>query len=194
MRCFAPGRALFPIVCLLVCASPVWAQPSLPSEWDLKQDLDAATQRIGALRPLLELVQPEQWAERDSVGTYQAQRRYVLEEIGYITRGLTELIATPDRLSLALDVLFRVQSLDQMTSSLAVGVRTHQSVELADQIRASQTAAAAEREKLKNYILGLAAYQEAQFKVMSEEAQRCRNELLRQTPARGSRSRGTEAK
>ena len=104
------------------------------------------------------------------------------------------LSADPERLSLALELYFRVQSLDQMAESLNAGIRKYQSPELANLIRERLSATSAGREKIKQYIVLLAAVKEGQFKVMDEEAQRCRGMLSRQAPARDGRAQQTEKK
>jgi hypothetical protein len=89
---------------------------------------------------------------------------------------------------------FRVQSLDQMAESLNAGIRRYQSPELADLIRERLSGTSAVREKIRQYIVLLAAVKEGQFKVMDEEAQRCRGALSRQASARGGGVPRTEKK
>ena len=118
----------------------------------------------------------------------------MLDEIGYLSRSEGELASNPERLSLAFETYLRIQSLDEMASSLNEGVRRYQDPQLADRIRAAQTGAAAPQEKLRNYIVLLAANRESQYEVMAEEAQRCRAALSRQAPARGGTAKKTESK
>jgi len=118
----------------------------------------------------------------------------LVDEIGYVGRTSVELSADPERLSLALEMYFRVQSVDQMAESLNEGIRKYQSPELAALIRERLSGTFAAREKMRQYIVLLAVVNEDQFKVASEEAQRCRGKLSRQAPARGGVAPRTEKK
>jgi proline dehydrogenase len=156
--------------------------------------LAALAQHINGLKPLLDSAEPDQWTAQGAPEAYQAQWKAVADEIGYASRTSGELSADPERLSLALELYFRVQSLDQMAESLNAGIRKYQSPELADLIRERLSGASAAREKIRQYIVLLAAVKEGQFKVMDEEAQRCRGTLSRQAPARGGRAPQSEKK
>lgn len=188
-------------VWLCVAFASVWLptagaqQPAgLPPEWEVKNNLAALAQQITALKPLLDSVKPDQWTAQGAPEAYKAQWKSVVDEIGYVGRTSGELSADPERLSLALEMYFRVQSLDQMAESLNQGIRKYQSPELADLIRERLSGTSAAREKMRQYIVLLAAAKEGQFKVMDEEAQRCRGTLSRQAPARGGRAPRTEKK
>ena len=90
-------------------------QPAgLPPEWEVKANLAALAQQINGLKPLLDSVKPDQWTAQGAPEAYQAQWKSVVDEIGYVGRTSGELSADPERLSLALETYFRVQSLDQM--------------------------------------------------------------------------------
>lgn len=195
MRGLVPCRVWLCMAMLCVWQPAARAQPAgLPPEWEVTANLAALTQHISGLKPLLDSVKPDQWTAQGAPEAYQAQWKSVADEIGYVGRTSGELSADPERLSLALELYFRVQSLDQMAESLNAGIRKYQSPELADLIRGRLSATSAGREKLRQYIVLLAAVREGQFKVMDEEAQRCRGMLSRQAPARGGRAQPTEKK
>ena len=178
-----------------VLSPVVFAQTQgLPQDWEIRADIDALARQTTQLKLLIEEVKPDQWPEQDSRDAYKAQLKSVLDEIGYLSRSEGELASNPERLSLAFETYLRIQSLDEMTSSLNEGVRRYQDPQLADRIRAAQTGAAAPQEKLRNYIVLLAANRESQYEVMAEEAQRCRAALSRQAPARGGTAKKTESK
>jgi hypothetical protein len=186
---------------LCVAIACVWLptaggqQPAgLPPEWEVKDNLSALAKQIDGLKPLLESVKPDQWTAHGAPEAYIAQWKSLVEEIGYVGRTSGELSADPERLSTALEMYFRVQSLDQMAESLNEGIRKYQSPELANLIRERLSGTSAAREKLRQYIVLLAPIQEGQFKVMAEEAQRCRGTLSRQAPARGGSAPRTEKK
>ena len=190
-----PWRVWLCVAMVCVCLPAAGAQPAgLPPEWEVEANLAALAQHINGLKPLLDSVKPDQWTAQGAPEAYQAQWKSVADEIGYVGRTSGELSADPERLSLVLELYFRVQSLDQMAESLNAGIRRYQSPELADLIRERLSGTSAAREKIRQYIVLLAAVKEGQFKVMDEEAQRCRGTLSRQAPARGGRAPQTEKK
>jgi hypothetical protein len=195
MHGLAPWRVWLCVAMVCVSLPVAGAQPAgLPPEWEVKANLAALAQQINGLKTLLDSVKPDQWTSQGAPEAYRVQWKSVVDEIGYVGRTSGELSADPERLSLALEMYFRVQSLDQMAESLNAGIRKYQSPELADLIRERLSGTSAGREKLRQYIVLLAAVKEGQFKVMDEEAQRCRGVLSRQAPARGGSPPRTEKK
>jgi hypothetical protein len=195
MRGLGPWRVWLCLAMASVWLPAAGAQPAgLPPEWEVQANLAALAQQIAGLKPLLDSVKPDQWTAQGAPEAYQAQWKSLVDEIGYAGRTSGELSADPERLSLALELYFRVQSLDQMAESLNAGIRRYQSPELADLIRGRLSGTSAAREKIRQYIVLLAAVKEGQFKVMDEEAQRCRGTLSRQAPARGGRAPQSEKK
>jgi len=190
-----PVRVWFWLMILSVLAPAVFAQPQgLPQEWEIRADVDALAKQTAQLKLLIEEVKPDQWPAQDSRDAYKAQLKSVLDEIGYLSRSEGALASNPERLPLALETYLRMHSLNEMTGSLNEGVRKYQDPLLADRIRGAQSGASAPQEKLRQYIVLLAANRESQYQVMAEEAQRCRAALSRQAPARSGTAKKTESK
>jgi hypothetical protein len=166
----------------------------LPPEWDVRANLASLVAQNQRLMPMLEAVKPEQWSQKGAPEAYQAQWKSIVAEIGYIGHAAGELERDPERLTLALETHFRQQSLDAMLNSLSEGISRYHNPALADLLRGAMTASAAEREKLRQYIVQLAAAQEQELKVMDQEAQRCRAMSSRQPPARVAPARKAENK
>jgi hypothetical protein len=195
MSGLVPWRVWLCVAMVCVWLPAAGAQPAgLPPEWEVKANLAALAQQIDGLKTLLDSVKPDQWTTQGAPEAYQAQWKSLVDEIGYVGRTSVELSADPERLSLALEMYFRVQSVDQMAESLNEGIRKYQSPELAALVRERLSGTSAAREKMRQYIVLLAAVNEDQFKVVSEEAQRCRGKLSRQAPARGGVAPRTEKK
>ena len=87
---------------------------------------------------------------------------------------------------MALETLFRMQSLDSLLVSLQEGIAKYQNPALAELLRGAMSDGAAGQEWLRQYVVQLASVKEGQFKVMDAEAQRCRTMLLRQPPPQKS--------
>ncbi len=166
----------------------------LPQQWEFRNELDSLVNSTQKLKPLLDAVKPGDWTTQGAPDTYQAQWKSLVAEIEYVSRSAADLGAEPERLTLALDTYFRLQSLDVMLVSLIEGVRKYQNPALADLISGAGTDASVQREKLREYIVRLAAAKEQELKVMDQEAQRCRALLATQPPARKNSEKKVEAK
>jgi hypothetical protein len=158
--------------------------PGVPQEWEVRKDLAVLVEQIGKLKPLLEAVKPADWTQKGAPEAYIVQREAVVAESGYLARSAGELAANTERLTLALETYLRLESLDAQLESLNEGIRTYQNPALADLIRGAMTDGAAARNKLRQYVVQLAALKEDQLRVADQEAQRCRESLLQQAPGR----------
>jgi hypothetical protein len=190
------ARRVFSCACL-VCAGATAGRAQsagLPPEWEVRDSLTALAKQTERLRPLIKAARPDEWSQKGAPDAYKAQWKSVIEEIDYVGRSAGQLSADPERLSLALETYFRTKSLGELIESLNEGVRKYQNPALADLIDPELNAVAAGGQKLKEYIVELAAVKENQFKVMDAEAQRCRVSLSGQTPARSGPARKTESK
>ncbi len=168
--------------------------PGLSPEWETRKMLAALAAQAQRLPPLLEQVRPQEWVAHGAPETYVAQWKSTQTEVGYLVRTATTLSERPERLTLALETLFRMQALEAFLNSLAEGVRRYQNPALADLLQGLMGENAANRERLRQYVIDLAAVREQEFEVADHEAQRCRAFLLRQppAPARGA-ARGDKA-
>lgn len=155
----------------------------LPPEWELRKDLDVLVEQARRLKPLLDALKPGEWVERGAPAAYESQWRSVQAESDYIVRSAGELAKEPERLTIALETYMRWQSRNTLLVSLAEGVARYQNPALADLVRGAMADGAASGEKLRQYVVDLAALKEGQLRVAEQEAQRCRTMLLQQ-PAR----------
>jgi hypothetical protein len=178
-----------------LCAPCLRGQSAgVPPEWEVRKDLASIAEQTGRLRPLLDAVKPEQWAEKGAPDAYVAQWRSVMAESDYLVRTTKELAAEPERLTLALETYLRLQSLDALLGSLNEGIRKYQNPALADLIQGAMSDGAAGRDKLRQYVVQLAAVKEQQLRVADQEAQRCRGTLLKQAPAQRDRGKKADTK
>ncbi len=163
--------------------------PAVPPEWEVRDALAALIETVGKLEPLVEAVKPEDWVAKGAPAAYAAQWKSVKEETSHAIGSARQLEKEPERLTLALETYFRLQSVDAMLVSLAEGVAKYQNPALADLIRGAAAESAPGRERLRQYIVQLAALREEQLAVANQEAQRCRTRMLQQAPPRGQGSR-----
>jgi hypothetical protein len=195
MNGLVPRRVCWSVVLATLWLPTAGAQTTdLPPEWEIRANLTSLVAGTERLKPLLEAARPEQWVQKGAAEAYQAQWKSITAEIGYIGRAAGELQQQPERLTLTLETYFRMQSLDSLLSSLNEGVRKYHNPALADLISGAMSANAPQREKLRQFIVQLAAAKEEQFKVMDQEAQRCRMMLSRQPPGKSGPEKKTESK
>ena len=90
----------------------------------------------------------------------------------------------PEKLTDALQTLFRIRTLESMVASLSEGIRKYQNPPMADLLNAAVAENAANRDRLQQYVFELATEKENEFRVADEEAQRCRASLSRQPAGR----------
>jgi len=166
----------------------------LPPEWEVRQSLSALAQQVRRMKPIVEEVKPEDWTAKGAPETYKSQWKSVHDELDYLIRSADELAAKPERMTLALDALFRLQALKSLLDSLGSGVRQYQNPALADLLQGVVTENSVHGERLRQYVVQLAAAKEHELKTMHDEAQRCRSMLSRQPPPKAAPPARTEPK
>ena len=136
--------------------------------------------RLNGSKPILDQLTPQEWIAKGAPDTYVAQWKGAENELGYLVDSAKALAQSPERLTLALDTYFRMQSLEQRLGSLVEGVRNYQNPAVGDLMFGVLAENSANRDKLRQYITDLAATKEQEFKIVDQEAQRCRTNLSRQ--------------
>ena len=164
----------------------------LAPEWDVETSLTALSAQAQRLKPILDQEKPQEWVAKGAPAAYQRQLQSTQNELTYLTGAIQKLSAKPEKLTLALETLFRMQALETFLGSLAEGIRKYQNPALADLLMGVQSENWNNREKLRQYIVDLATTQEQQLQVMDQETQRCRLFLSRQPAARNEPAKRTK--
>jgi hypothetical protein len=168
-------------VLFAVYAAVLLAQEAgVPPEWEVQTQLSSLADHVQRVKPVLDQLKPQDWVSHGAPPAYAEQLKQTQAEIGYLMGTTKELMARPEKLTIALETFFRMQSVDAMLRSVASGVRKYQNPALADLLESLIAGTTADRDKLREYMVELAADREQQFKVVDEEAQRCRANLARQ--------------
>jgi hypothetical protein len=154
------------------------------SEWDVRKLLDSLSLQAEHLKPIIDQVHPEAWVSQGAPDAYIAQWKSAQAELGYLLASSNSLSKDPERLTLALDTYFRMQAMESTLGSLVEGVRKYQNPALAELAQTFVAENSINRDRLRQYVTDLAAQKEQEFKVADREAQRCRGQLLNQTPAK----------
>jgi hypothetical protein len=118
------------------------------------------------------------WVAKGAPETYAAQLQFCKDQARALADGAKALASNPETLSAALVVLFREQGLETMLGSVAEAMRKYQSAETAQELVALTAEGGANRDRLQQYVVNLAAEHEKEYQVMDKEAQRCRGMVL----------------
>jgi hypothetical protein len=165
-------------------AAPAQDPAGIAAPWDITQTVAALVTESGRIRPILDQIVPREWVRKGAPDAYVAQWQSAEQELADMTRIAQNLEKQPERLTVALDTYFRLQSLETRLDSLVDGVRRYQNPAVGDLLLSVLGESAANREKLRAYIADLATQKEQEFTVVDKEAQRCRTNLNRQAPPR----------
>ena len=134
------------------------------------------------LLPVLDQLDAPAWVAKGASETYLAQLDSSRQQTRALAGDAIALARNPDKLSLALQMFFRMQGLESMLNSLEEGARQYQSAKIAQSLAALYGEGGVNRERFRSYIVNLAAEREHQFEVMDREAQRCRATLMAPAP------------
>jgi len=177
-------KYLLPFLILpLTLVVPARAQ-GVSAPWDISQILTSLAAQSQRLLPILEQLTPEKWEAKGAPAAYTAQWRNARSEVGYLLGAAESMKKQPEKLTLGLETLFRLQSVEAQVNSLIDGVRRYQNPAVGDLLVSVVSSNSANRDQLRQYISDLAQSKEEEFQVVDREAQRCRGTLMRQPPAR----------
>ena len=151
----------------------------LTTPWDFKKTIENLTLYSKRLHPMLDQVKPEEW--KDAPDAYTAQQQLVKTQLESIALLSQNLAKDPERLPIVLDLFFRYENFEITLASLVEGVRRYQNPAVADLITGLRNENSPARQSLKDYVMELAASRDQEFRIMDQEAQRCRGLLLKPT-------------
>jgi hypothetical protein len=129
------------------------------------------------LLPALNQIDARSWVDQGASETYAEQLQSAKDQTQSLADGAKALAKNPERLSMALELYFRMQGIDSMLASVEEGMRKYQNPASAQALASLQAEAGANRDRLQRYIVNLAAQREQELHVMDQEAQRCRGTL-----------------
>jgi hypothetical protein len=173
-------KFLLPSILLSLSAAAQTPPPSVSAEWDISQTLAALSAQAKRLKPIVDQLTPQAWVAKGAPQTYVTQHKAAQDELGYLVTSAQNLSKDPERLTVALDTYFRLQSLEFRLHSLADGVRNYQNPAVGDLLLGVLAENSANRDKLRQYITDLASTKEQECQIMEKEAQRCRGMINRQ--------------
>jgi hypothetical protein len=173
------------LLLLLSFSVATFAQTAgVATPWDTTPMIASLSAQAARLKPILDQLTPKEWVAKGAPDAYIAQWKGAEDELGFLSDSAKALEKQPERLTLALDTYFRLQSLELRLHSLVEGVRNYQNPAVGDLLIGVAAENSANRDKLRQYITDLASAKEQEFEIADKEAQRCRGTLTKQTPAK----------
>ncbi|MEO8593101.1 MAG: hypothetical protein ABI759_07260 [Candidatus Solibacter sp.] len=171
------------------CAFAALAQAQTPKAfagleptWDVAVVLQEIGTHAGRLLPALNQLDAKAWVAKGASDTYVEQLETTRQQTQAVAVEAQTLLRSPEKLSVALQLFFRMQSLETLIGSLQQGAAKYQSLQVAQSIASVFAEGGPNRERLRAYIVNLASEREHQFEVMDREAQRCRASLMATPP------------
>ena len=175
---------------VLLITLPALAQTTgVATPWDTTPMIASLSAQAARLKPILDQLTPIEWVQKGAPDAYIAQWKGAEAELGFLGDSAKALEKQPERLTLALDTYFRLQSLELRLNSLVEGVRNYQNPAVGDLLIGVAAENSANRDKLRQYITDLAVTKEQEFEIADKEAQRCRGVLSKQTPPKPAAAR-----
>src|SRR5215467_7801352 len=102
------------------------AFPQQPPDQDTAAVYNQLAQRAARLEPMLQQLHPRDWIADGAPDTYVLQWTTAVEQFRAIQTDMAALVQQPESMTEAMKALFRVQSTNQLLSSLMGGVRKYQ--------------------------------------------------------------------
>jgi hypothetical protein len=187
MRSFLLGLLLAALPALSQTAGTPAATSGVSSEWDARKLAVNLQAQAKHLATVVVQIKPETWVAQGAPSAYVGQWNSAQAELKYFSASVESFSKQPERLTLALDSYFRMQAFETLLGSLVEGIRKYQNPAIADLVQGVLNENSNNRDKLRQYVVDLAAENEHEFQVADREAQRCRGMLNRSPAGKPSR-------
>ena len=150
------------LLCFPLVSISLWGQaaPSVPAPWDVSKSVSDLAAQVAKLKPVLAGLTPQAWVEKGAPAAYVGQWQSAQQELDYLAQTARALEKQPEKLTVALDLYFRIQAVEWRLQSLAEGARKYQSPAAGDQMAEAVGVHATNRDQLRQYITDLAAQNE----------------------------------
>lgn len=188
-------RALAGFV-VAICAAAACAQSpaapeqaaGIPTEWEIGAILGEIGAHYGRLLDTLNRIDAKAWTQKGASETYAEQVEAAKGQARAIEAAAKTLAPYPEKLAPELELLFRIDGTARILESVEDGMRKYQSAADAQSLASQEAENGTNGERLRSYVLDLAAQREKQLAMLDREAQRCREAITIQTaPPQGKK-------
>ena len=172
-------------IALLLFSAAAFAQQQnrgLTPEWDIGKAITEISDYAKRLLPMIDQIDPKPWIEKGASYAYERQVESAKTQTKAVADAAQSLARSPAKLSAAIELTYRLHSLESVMGSLADGMRRYHNPAMAELVMGVLTENGANRDRLQQYVVDLAVDKESEFSVADREAQRCRGYLSRQAP------------
>ena len=156
--------------------------------WDNSPHAAALAAQAAQLKPLVEQLTPQEWIAKGAPQTYLTQLDRAKLDLDALTSTAAQLDKQPNKLTLALDTYFKLQTIEWEFETLIDAVRKYQNPAVADLMTSVLRGNSANRDGLREFITDLAARKEQEFTIVDQDAQSCRAQLSKIPTATTRRS------
>jgi hypothetical protein len=163
-------------------APPAPTPAGLETTWDIAPVLIAMSDHSTKLLAALDRLEPNTWLEKGASPTYAEQLQSCKQQVKAVADTSKALARNPEQLAASLELLLRIQALDNMLTSIQEVIRKYQDPGHAQELATVVAEGGANRDRFQQYLLSLAADREHALQVMDKEAQRCRGLLATPPP------------
>lgn len=198
MKLCPRGWVLLIFLAALVPASRINAQTTatgaadagLETPWAVRRTIADVLKQADQLRPLFQSLDPQQWSSKKGApDAYIVQKSTAQRQLNDLVVATKLFSEKPEKLSLGLDLYFRLEALDVTARSLDEAAREYADRATADKLAQLIAADFTSRQQLQTDLRDLARDQEENFRIADEEAQRCRAAISREAPAASRRTK-----
>jgi hypothetical protein len=166
-------------ICFPACAR-VQAE-GVEAPWDARKIVDAVVKNDEQLRPLLAVLNPQEWYEKKGAASaYVLQWQTAQRQLSDVEVTAKLVSQRPDSLPGVLDLYFRLEALETSARSVNDGAKKYAERSTADALAKLVAGNFDARQRLREYIRNLSADLEQNYKIADGEAQRCRGMISRE--------------
>ncbi len=173
------------LICLLGLPVVALAQDAA---WDNSPHAAQLADQAARLKPLVEQLKPQEWVANGAPQTYVTQLERARQDLDGLTNAAAQLDRQPNKLTLALDTYFRLQTIEWEFETLIDAVRKYQNPAVADLMTSVLRGNSANRDGLREFITDLALRKEQEFTVVDKDLQSCRVQVSKIPTATTRRS------
>lgn len=146
-------------------------QAGIAPDWEVRRMVEEAERRISQLAHVVQQVHEDTWppaakSERESLGSVRAQ-------LTALEQNLTELKREPERLSVLLEAVTRLDTILRQLDALRPAIVRYQDPGLAIDLDRLLAGPSASREKLFSHASDLARFLEDQIRFLKQDIAQC---------------------
>jgi hypothetical protein len=151
--------------------------------WEVQKAGSELEKHTKVIEGLLEQYRAEEWVKGGAPGVYVEQLKQARQYNSYVNQQARELTRDPEKLSLVLDLIFRLEHAHSLLQSVTQGMSLHQNAAVAALTYAELSRNSTIGQQLKQYAYQLTLDREKEWEIADREAQRCRESLAKRPPS-----------